>query len=145
MTTWKISIVLLFIGMCCLFSPPAHAQSLQLDAFDCDPVTCQDIEFGFTGTSSSSMTAFGLCGNGFKPSISMTVFAEGCSFPIETEADGGGENLLQDDGCGDLIFVGEVFTKGSVFDAITQARLAFVGSSQDCTGLVGGSPLVRPC
>jgi hypothetical protein len=61
MTTWKISIVLLFIVMCCLFSPPAHAQSLQLDAFDCNPVTCQDIEFGFTGTSSSSMTAFGLC------------------------------------------------------------------------------------
>ncbi len=145
MITWKISIVLLFIGMCCLSSPPAHAQSLQLDAFDCDPVTCKDIEFGFTGTSTSSMTAFGLCANGFEPRESITVTALNCSFPVETEADGGGENLLQDDGCGDLILVGEVFASGSVFDAITQVRLAFVGSSQDCTGLAAGAPTVRAC
>lgn len=145
MITWKIPIVLLFMGICCLFSPPAQAQSLQLDIFNCDPVTCKDIEFGFTGNSASSMAAFGVCDNGFEPSTSMTVFAEGCSFPIETEADGGGDNLLQDDGCGDLIFVGEVFASGSVFNALTQARLVFVGSSQDCTGLVAGAPLVRAC
>jgi len=145
MTSWKISIGLLFIAVCCLPSPLAHAQDLTLVDFTCVPSVCKDIEFGFAGTSASRVTVGGLCSNGFEPLTSVTITAIDCSFPVETEAEGGSTSTIQDDGCGNLIVIGEVFANGSVFNAITQARLAFVGSSQDCTGLEAGAPTVRGC
>jgi hypothetical protein len=145
MISWKITTALLFFVVCCLPSPSAHAQDLTLLEFTCVPNTCKDIEFGFSGTSASRVAVAGLCSNGFEPLASVTITALNCSFPVETEAEGGSTSTLQDDGCGNLIVVGEVFANGSVFDAITQARLAFVGSSQDCTGLEAGAPTVRAC
>lgn len=137
---------LLFVGctvlLCCLLQQPAAAQrgELGLVSFTCTPSSCQDIEFGFLGTSTSHMSVNGVCNNGFAPFLSIDVVALNCSFPVETEAQGTGGNQVVDDECGFPSLLGSISVNGAVFASLTGQQLFSAGTELDCTGLASDPP-----
>jgi hypothetical protein len=143
MRFWKKSIITLvpLIGVFCGFASRAEAQAssnTELINFTCFPSTCKDIDFGLT--SFADVRVSGTCGDPFNPASDYPIFLEisvaavDCSFLVETETEGKGQNQTLLDDCGRPYQLGQISVLAQVFNALTTARLYAEGASEDCAG-----------
>ena len=143
MRLWEKSIITLvaWIGLCCGVTSRAQAQAssgAELINFTCFPSSCTDFDFGFT--SSTMMRVFGTCGDLGDPAsdypieLEIVVTAVDCSFLVETEAEGNGQNQTLIDDCGSPYRLGQISVLGQIFNLITRTRLYVAGATKDCAG-----------